>query len=100
MAGFHSNIKEIEEQSPRKTLQVSAGKTLLFVSTDATIWCKQIVYMYQCGKQIQNTGIFSVEKIFCCMKTVRIGNIYHFSGLENRKQFHNKVLHGFFRELL
>ena len=37
LAGFQSNIKEIKEQSPRKILQVSAGKTLNFVSTDATI---------------------------------------------------------------
>ena len=100
LAGFQSNIKKIKEQSPRKILQVCVGKTSSFVSTDATICCKQIVNAWQCGKQIRITGFFFSGKIFFCMKTVGMSYIYHFSGLQKRKHFQIKVIHGIFRELL
>ena len=46
-----------------------------------------------------NWKFFPMENFFS-MKTVEIGNIYHFSGLEKRKHFHNKVIHDFLGELL
>ena len=64
LAGFQSQIKKIKEESPRKILQVCVGKTSSFVSTDATICCKQIVNAWQCGKQIRITGFFFSGKLY------------------------------------
>ena len=95
LAGLQSNIKEIKEQSPRKILQVFAGKTSIFVSTDATIRCKQIVNACPCGKQIRITGIFFRWNIFFCLQTNGISNFHHFSGFEKQKQFHIADIYGF-----
>ena len=46
-----------------------------------------------------NSYEFSGKCLFC-LRLAEKQNVYHFSGLEKRKQFHIEVLYGFFRELL
>ena len=55
---FSEQHRENLNQIPLEIVQVFVGNASNFVSTDVTISRKQIVYVYQCGKQIRKTGIF------------------------------------------
>ena len=78
--GFSEQHQGSSRKIPREIFHVSAGKTSNFMSADANIWCKQNFYVCKCGKQIRITEILFGVKIFFCMKTVGIGNIYHLSS--------------------
>ena len=64
LAGFQSNIKEVQEKFPAEfSMFLRAKPHILWVLT-LTYDVNKNFYVCQCGKQIRITGIFSVEKIF------------------------------------
>ena len=98
--GFSEQHQENQRTKSPQNFAGLRGQNLKFCKHDATICCKQIVNAWQCGKQIRITGFFFSGKNFFCMKIVGMSYIYHFSGLQKRKHFQIKVIHGIFRELL
>ena len=62
--GFSEQHQGNKRPNFHEIFQVFAGRSSIFVSADAAIGRKQILYVSQCGKQIRINGTYFKGKLF------------------------------------
>ena len=80
LAGFQSNVKEVQEKFPAKFYMFLLEKPQILWVLTLTYDVNKIFTCASVANKFVLLDFFSVYKKIFCMKTVGIGNIYHFSG--------------------